>query len=157
MNKFNYFKPKYINKSLLPKYNHISYKNINKSNNIFNNLKNDLYLNNKYKYFNNKRYFSSNSSIIKNDNKYKQYYDNPYKYNFVFGGLCGIFLIMIYDENNKYNFIELYLYPSNFLIDFFKRDSKDYIIGFIIGGLCFPVSYSLVAASILFNCMKKIL
>jgi len=160
MNKFSNFKPKYINKSLLPRYNNISYKNIIKSNNILNNLKNDSYLsqiNNKYKniYSMNKRYFSSISSI---DNKeYKKYNNNPYKYNFVFGGLCGMFLITIYDENNKHNFIELNLYPTNFIYDFFNRDYKDYIIGFIVGGLCFPISYSLVAASILFNCMKKII
>jgi len=141
-------KPKYINKSI-PKFNYI------KNNfNIFNKKSNNL-LNNydKFNKLNNKKYYH----ISTNSKNYKKEYNNPYKYNFIFGGICGIFLVDIYNEYYSEDNFLLQSYPSNFFIDVLKKPYDEYIIGFMIGGFLFPLSYSLLSASILFKLMKKLL
>jgi hypothetical protein len=164
MNKLNH-KLKFINKYIIPKNNHIlyDYKLINK-------FKTD----NKYDHYLNK--FNDNNYNLnnKNINYNKKYYHTtslekykllsnkniPYKYNFIFGGICGIILVELYtiyfiDEENSEKIVTLY--PSNFMINILDKSYEYHMIGFVIGGLIFPISYSLVSASIVFSCMKKLL
>lgn len=159
MNKSNY-KPKFINKYIIPKNNNILY-----DHKIFNKLKTDNKYNHYFNNFNNlnkKQYHQKFMSYTTSLEKYKLSSNKniPYKYNFIFGGICGIILVELYTidffgEEKSEKIVTLY--PSNFMINILDKSYKYHVIGFVIGGLVFPISYSLISASIVFSCMKKLL
>jgi hypothetical protein len=119
--------------------------NLLKKNNL---LKNNLLSTNKLS--------TNNNCIIPINNNYTKY--KKYNYNFIYGGICGFILTNIYDNkfNNEHNKINNY--PSNFFINTLNNFTiSKYTVGFVVGSLLYPISYSLLSACIFFEIIKIII
>jgi len=127
----------------------------------------------KYKDIDNNKIYKMNRiyNILNNCNKFKHndkikniFLNNKnennkiYNYNYLCGGLCGIILIKIHDKLKKRENDVNKKYPTNFIIETLRNDEPiKYLGGFIIGGLIYPISYSLISACLFFEMIKIII
>jgi len=81
-----------------------------------------------------------------------------YNYNFLYGGICGFILTNIYENKFNYDHYKINFYPTNFFINTLNNFTiSKYTVGFVVGSLLYPISYSLLSACIFFEIIKIII